>query len=213
MIPPLLTTESSTNYGGVNRNYNKNITSTIDRSRRQEYDFNRNFDYDNSVQNKSLNVHHLGWGIDPMNMKSHRSYNEKLAFSEEVGAATIGGYSPGKVKQTPNFVYNDAEKLIAPENLNIASSRIRGLGTPMSNQAGASVVSPAIVPPRGSDAFEKYMPMLAERLNMRPSMARQVVMNTPTTSKSFAYGGALPTVQQSIPNFMGPEVEVKNRYS
>ena len=117
---------------------------------------------------------------------------------EKLGAESLG-YKAGNIKSIPNFVYNDAEKLIDPDYLNVQSAQIRGLGKPMSNPEGRAVVSPAIVPPKPSAAFDEYLPALARQLNVSKQEAQEVVLKAPR-NKSFAFGGALPSVQK-VPNF------------
>jgi hypothetical protein len=117
---------------------------------------------------------------------------------EKLGAESLG-YKAGNIKSIPNFAYNDAEKLIDPDYLNVQSAQIRGLGKPMSNPEGRAVVSPAIVPPKPSAAFDEYLPALARQLNVSKQEAQEVVLKAPR-NKSFAFGGALPSVQK-VPNF------------
>ena len=128
------------------------------------------------------------------------SFANSDSIIEKLKAKDLG-YEAGDVKQIPNFVYNEKEKLINPEFLN--DNRIRGLGTPMMNTEGTLAISPAIVPPPRTKAFDKYVPNFARAFDMTARDAEEMLLNTPK-NKNFAAGGAVPKVRR-VPNFQAEE--------
>ena len=205
-----------------NLDYSKKIRGDTSYDYSKSFDSSSNSDYSKSWTSHTLNAPHgMHWGdlnregsianfvamfkptpVDPLNLESHKKWwRKKMGGPSDAdieGALSSSlGYDAGDTKQIPNFVYNDKEKLVEPEFIN--DTRIRGLGTPMVNTEGTLAMSPAIVPPPRTLAFDKYLPNFANKFDMPVGDAQEMLLKAPK-HKNFAAGGALPQVRK-VPNF------------